>query len=91
MKPFLIRAIAKITLACIVIMFISIFLTAFYPTINNQMAMGQLENDDFAFATWEMWQNIYATAQAAIYIVSGITSISVICDVCKYFKSRKEN
>ena len=90
MKPLLIHSVAKIALACIAIMFLSIFLSAFYPSITNQMAMGQLENDDFAFTTWEMWQGAYRAVSALIGFIVVATGCSVSVDVYKFFKTRKE-
>lgn len=72
-------------------MFLSIFSTAFYPTLNNQFAMGQLESDDFAFATWETWQSAYVAIEIAMNAAIGITGIWIAFDVYKYFKTRKEN
>ena len=91
MKPLMIRIIAKIVLVCIFLMFVSILSTAFLPTFNNQMAMGQMTNDDFAFAAWEMWQSTYFnTIQIATTIAIGLTGIWIVSDVYKFFKKRKE-
>ena len=55
------------------------------------MAMGQMTNDDFAFAAWEMWQSTYFnTIQTAMTIAVGLTGIWIVSDVYKFFKKRKE-
>ena len=54
------------------------------------MAMGQLENDDFAFAAWEMWQGAYRAVSALIGFIVVATGCSVSVDVYKFFKTRKE-
>ena len=91
MKPLMIRIIAKIVLVCIFLMFVSILSTAFLPTFHNQMAMGQMTNDDFAFAAWEMWQSTYFnTIQVVTSMVISLTGIWIVFDVYKFFKKRKE-
>ena len=91
MKPLMVRIIAKIVLVCTFLMFVSILSTAFLPTFNNQMAMGQMTNDDFAFAAWEMWQSTYFnTIQVVTSMVISLTGIWIVFDVYKFFKKRKE-
>jgi len=52
----------KIIINLIVVIVIFIALTiisdAFMPTFTNDMALGQLENDDMSYATWRLWNYV---------------------------------
>lgn len=91
MRPLIRRTIITLFLAIVICAVISTTLSAFMPTFTNQMAMGQLENDDFAFAAWTMWSNVQNSLYAAEGIVWLVAAIFIGKDVYKYFKTRKEN
>ena len=91
MKRLLARSAWKILIMAFVLIILSSIFSAFYPTINNSMAMTQFENDDFAFAALQMWQSVPRTINIVKGIAVGMTGISIALDVTKYFKTRKEN
>lgn len=91
MKRLLARSAWKILIMAFVLIILSSIFSAFYPVINNNMAMTQFENDDFAFAAFQMWQSVPRTINMVKGIAVGMTGISIALDVTKYFKTRKEN
>lgn len=91
MKNLAIRSIAKIVLAIVLCMMLSMVVSNFAPHISNDMAIGQLENDDMSWTAFQTWNNALAAVgwvQAGICLAcAGSVSVSVI----KYIKNRKEN
>ena len=91
MKNLAIKSIAKIVLAIVLCMILSMAVSNFAPHISNDMSIGQLENDDMSWTAMQTWNNVILfvpVAQAGIGIVCGL---SVGKDTIKYIKNRKEN
>ena len=90
MKRLIARSTWKILIMTFVLIILTYVFSMLYPAMNNDMAMTQFENDDLAFAAFQTWQNV----PRIVNIIEGtavcITSISIIIDVIKYFKTRKE-
>ena len=88
------RLIARSTWKILIMTFVLIILThvfsILYPAMNNDMAMTQFENDDFTFAALQTWQNVPRIVSMITGTATCITGISIIIDVIKYFKTRKE-
>lgn len=91
MKRLLVRSAWKILIMAFMLMILTTLFSAFYPIINNSMAMTQFENDNFAFAAYQMWQSVPRTMNLIKGIAVGLTGVSITLDVTKYFKTRKEN
>ena len=91
MKNLAIKSIAKIVLAIVLCMILSMAVSNFAPHISNDMAIGQLENDDMSWIVMQTWNNLILfvpVVQAGIGIMCGL---SVGKDTIKYIKNRKEN
>ena len=91
MKNLISKSTVKIFIAIILCAIISVAISNFAPHMSNDMALGQLENDDYAWSAMQTWNNF---VEATNYIQLGIwlaCAGSVGVDVIKYFKSRKEN
>jgi uncharacterized membrane protein len=80
----------KIICAVMICAIIGIIISAFVPTLTNDIAMSQLENDNMAYATWIGWQNIVNYAYCAEAIIALLFTISIGLDVYKYFKNRED-
>lgn len=91
MKAVITRSIFKVALAAVILMLLSVISNAFFPTMTNEMAMAQFENDNFAYATWQLWQNTVQILNMLRGFTVGITGVSIAIDVYKLFKTRKEN
>ena len=91
MKNLAIKSIAKIVLAIVLCMILSMAVSNFAPHMSNDMAIGQLENDDMSWTAMQTWNQVLAgvgLVQAGIGVVCGF---SVTKDTIKYIKNRKEN
>ena len=91
MKNLAIKSIAKIVLAIVLCMILSMAVSNFAPHMSNDMAIGQLENDDISWTAMQAWNN----ALEAVGLVQ--TGICIVCvgsvgiSIIKYIKNRKEN
>lgn len=90
MKNLIIKSVVKIVIAIILCALLSSALTIVMPIFGNDIAIGQLENDDISFMTIETWnrvQNSISWVQAIIWIVC-LGNVGI--NTYKYFKNRKE-
>lgn len=90
MKNLIIKSVVKIVIAIILCAILSSALAIVMPTFGNDIAMGQLENDDVSFMVMETWnriQNGVNWVQAVIWIVC-LGNVGI--NTYKYFKNRKE-
>lgn len=85
-KKILLKATIAITLSIV----ISLICNSLVPILSNEIALGQLENDNAYFITLQAWNNqtqyYFGLATAAVWAAC-IASISV--DVYKYMKNKK--
>lgn len=91
MNPIFKKVIAYIIIAVILTVVLSWVEAALMPVLNNDMALGQLENDDAAFIAWESWNRLQV---AFTYIKIGVWAacgFTVGKNVYKYHKENKVN
>lgn len=89
MKGLIKRITIKIVVTILICSLLSLVLSAIMPTFGNDIAMGQLENDDVSFAVMETWnriQNGVGWVQASIAAICGI---SCGIDAYKFIKTNK--
>ena len=91
MKSLITKSMVKIFIAIVLCAILSMAVANFAPHITNDMAIGQLENDDMSWSAMQTWNNAVAfvpVVQAGIGVICGF---SVGKDTIKYIKNRKEN
>lgn len=91
MKNLCKKSIMKIAIAVILCACLSMVVSNFAPHISNDVAMGQLENDDTSWSIMQTWNQ---ALQGVELVQAGICIVciySVGKDTIKYFKNRKEN
>ena len=91
MKSLISKSVVKIFIAIVLCAILSMAVSNFAPHITNDMAIGQLENDDMSWTAMQTWNQVVngvGWVQAGIGIMCGL---SVGKDTIKYIKSRKEN
>ena len=85
------KIIVKFLIALLISFAIMAVSQSLMPLLGNDVAIGQLENDDFYFVAMNTWHqtNYYlGLVAAAVWAIFG-ASISV--DIYKYMKNKKEN
>lgn len=91
MKPLIRKAVKKAFIAIVICAILSALLTGLAPVLMNEVAMGQLENDNFGFVAMETAshvQNMVASGEVLVVLICGA---SIAVDFVKYFNDRKEN
>ena len=81
MKKLISKCIVKIAITIILCITISILISSFAPHLSNDMALGQLENDDMSWSLMNAWYQIqnYSGWIYGIVIALCIFSISKEC------------
>lgn len=91
MKKLIVNISIKIIVAFVICTLVSLFLNAFAPTIDNDVAIGQLENSDSNFAFMQMWQWVKTLGHVAYSLTSIVCVTSVFIDIYKFYNSREKN
>ena len=89
-KKFIRRTCIRITLLIIAVCAISIFVSSIMPTIGNDVAIGQLENDDSAYAFMSLWNNLSKFMDVCKLALTGCCIVAVGIDAIDYFKYMKD-
>lgn len=89
MKPLIKRSLIKIAFALVIWFLLAILASALMPVLTNDMALGQLENDDVSFMMWESWQYIDTGIRIAQMLVCVICGASISEDIYRT-RIRKE-
>ena len=80
----------KVLLGTVICVIVAIGLATTEPIITNDLAIGQLANDNYAFAAWETWnafRSFLAGAEICIWFVIG----ALVCkDVYDYMKNKEK-
>ena len=85
------KCIVKISFAIILSIIFSLVLSSLAPHLSNDLAIGQLENDDFSWSLMNSWYKIQEYAWI-VYTVIGCTfGASIGKDVYNFIKSKEEN
>lgn len=91
MKRLIIRCVSSIAVAIVISLLFTLLLTALIPLISNEMALGQLANDNFSWLALQSWQAIVSILSFGFYsIVWLICLLNIIRNTAKYVKNRKD-
>ena len=91
MKALIQKIAIKTIITILILVLISVILTAIMPTFSNDMALGQLENDDVSFMLMETWNKIQNGVAILQSLISAVCIGSIGVDVYKFSKNNKEN
>ena len=89
-KNLIFKCSIKIFLMILICAIISTILTCFAPHLSNDLAIGQLENDDAYFSIMTMWNMISNAISIIEIFVVVIFLFSIGIDIYKFFKTEKE-
>lgn len=80
----------KIVCAAILCCMITILANSFVPHLTNEVAIGQLQNDDVSWSllqTWYVFQDVSSIIKLVICAVCGL---SIGSDIYKYLKQKEK-
>lgn len=86
-KKILIKLVAAIVLSII----IGLISGSLMPLLGNDVALGQLENDDAYFIAMNTWYTLNIWLTGAAGLVWATTGVLIVRDIYKYMKEKKEN
>ena len=87
----IIRSAAKIIMAIVFCALLTMAASAVAPHISNDVAMGQLENDDISWSLMQSWYMVQNALNTIKFIIFAVCGCSIGADVYKYFKTKGEN
>ena len=80
----------KVLLGAVICILVAIALATTEPIITNDLAIGQLANDNYAFAAWETW-NAFRSFLAGAEICIWFVIAALVCkDVYDYMKNKEK-
>lgn len=89
-KKFARRLIVKIVVFTTFMFTVSTIMSFISPVISNQLAMGQMQNSNEAFVTWNVYNNLKPIAQFAYIGISLWFTSTIARDTYKFIKNLKE-
>lgn len=90
-KSLITRSIIKIAIAIILCFVITLASNAFAPHLTNDLAIGQLENDDISWSLMQSWYAVQNALTAVELIIFAVCGCSIGVNVYHYFKIKGEN
>ena len=91
MKQLVSKTVVKVSSAIILCVVVSLIISSLAPHLSNDLALGQLENDDMSWTLMNGWYQIQQYS-GWIYAIIGLAfGASISKDFYSYFKSREEN
>lgn len=91
MKSLITKSMVKIFIAIVLCAILSMAVSSFAPHISNDVAIGQLENDDMSWTAMQTWNQALQGVELVQAGIGIVCIASVGKDTIKYFKNRKEN
>ena len=86
-----ILSVAKIIMAITFCILLTMAASTVAPHMSNDVAMGQLENDDMSWSIMQSWYMVQNALGAIKFIIFAVCGCSIGVDVYKYFKIKGEN
>lgn len=87
----IIRSAIKITIAIALCFIITLAANAFAPHLINDLAIGQLENDDISWSLMQSWYAVQNALTAIEFVVFAVCGGSIGVDIYHFFKTKGEN
>lgn len=90
-RKLIVKCLTKLIIILVVCGALGIVADSIYPILLNNVAMGQLENDNLYFVIVNEWDAIVRIIAIFQSIIAGIGLYYISKDVCNYFNRKREN
>lgn len=90
-KKLIVKCLTKLIIVLVICGTLGIVADSIYPILLNNVAMGQLENDNLYFVIVNEWDAIVRIIAIFQSIIAGIGLYYISKDVCNYFNRKREN
>ena len=85
------HSVIKLVIAIALCFAITLVANAFAPHISNDLAIGQLQNDDMSWSIMQTWYAILDILIVVKLVIFAICGVSIGVDIYHYIKLRGEN
>ena len=87
-KQFITSLVIKIIIFVIVSTALFVILDACIPVMTNDIALGQLENDDMSYITWELYNKLRTIIEIIYYAVTAVCVVSWGYSIYKFVNNK---
>lgn len=87
-KQFVTSLVIKIIIFIIVSTALFVILDACAPVMTNDVALGQLENDDVSYVAWGLYSRLYTIIEIVYYSVTALCVISWGYSIYKFINNK---
>ena len=79
----------KVIVALVITIILSFVSSSLMPTFGNDVALGQLQNEDYYFVAMQAWHNTQNWLSAITGIIWLVTAIFIIKDIYQKMKEKQ--
>lgn len=90
-RKLIVKCLTKLIIVLVICGALGIVVDSIYPLLLNNVAMGQLENDNLYFVIVNEWDAIVRIIAIFQSIIAGIGLYYISKDVYNYFNRKREN
>ena len=90
-RKLIVKCLTKLIIVLVICGTLGIIADSIYPILLNNVAMGQLENDNFYFVIVNEWDAIVRIIAVFQSIIAGIGLYYISNDIYNYFNRKREN
>ena len=90
-RKLIVKCLTKLIIILVICGALGIVTDSIYPLLLNNVAMGQLENDNLYFVIVNEWDAIVRIIAVFQSIIAGIGLYYISKDVYNYFNRKREN
>ena len=87
-KQFITSLVIKIIIFVIISTALFVILDACIPVMTNDIALGQLENDDMSYITWELYNKLRTIIEIIYYAVTAVCVVSWGYSIYKFVNNK---
>ena len=87
-KQFITLLVIKIIIFIIVSTALFVILDASAPVLTNDIALGQLKNDDMSYITWELYNKLRTIIEIIYYAVTVVCVVSWGYSIYKFVNNK---
>ena len=90
-RKLIVKCLTKLIIILVICSTLGIVADSIYPILLNNVAMGQLENDNLYFVIINEWDAIVRIVAVLQSIIAGIGLYYISTDIYNYFNRKREN
>jgi hypothetical protein len=89
-SKFIKKTAVKIIIFALLVFIVTAVANSIDPIVSNQIAIGQMEHDDFAYILMETYNRFKPIGGAFVFVVTLLFTGRIASDAYKFYKNKKE-